>query len=76
MPNGEISPVQDTGISVVRCIYVTSRAELQLLAKLLGINAKKASQMKVAPVYIVQDLDPSKPAKTGGGDNAELMPKA
>ncbi|HEX5326563.1 MAG TPA: hypothetical protein VFW75_07830 [Acetobacteraceae bacterium] len=76
MPNGEISPVQQAGINVVRCIDVTSRAELQLLAKLLGINAKKAGQMKVAPVYIVQDLDRSKPAKTVGVGNSDLMPKA
>jgi hypothetical protein len=63
MPNGEITPVENKCFNVVRCIQVTDKDTLYVIAKLLGINAKKAKKMQVGNVYIVQDCDPSQPAK-------------
>lgn len=65
MPNGDIQPVEGC-FNIVRCISVSDRRKLNLLAKLLGINARKAAQMEVGNVYISQDCNPKQPAKREG----------
>ncbi len=79
MPNGDlVSAVPPAGgVNVVRCIKVSSQAELYALAKVLGINSAKFSKLTAPPttLYIVQDLPGNPPLTTHHCATTDLVTK-